>query len=453
MKTPMRVVWSEGLLMSPQHMQQMDLYHERLIGSRLDALEPLNWGVMKADIDRRALESGQVRLQELRCVMPDGLVIRCESGDPELPPSRPVEGHFPHTQSVLEVYVGVPRERDGVANYAEERQGARTRFVIATKNVPDLTGEGSALEIGFAQRNLHILFGDEPKDDFDTIKLAEVTRDASGSLAVNEPYIPPILQIEASPFIVAGMRRVLRLMATRRRSLAEAQRERGDATVEYNAGDITRFLLLNAVNTYLPVMTHLVDMPEVPPRTAYIWMVTLAGQLATFSSEFDPASLPKFNYTDLRSTFEPLFARITDLLQATVKEHYVSMTLDGREDGMYLGQLTDDRIIGCSQYLIGIRSSVNEKEVANTLPRLSKMASWGDINSILSAATPGAAVEVTYRPPPEIPVKAGVVYFNVSIDNNYWRNIATDRQVAVYLPRPFDPATTKIELMGIPRKG
>ena len=101
----------------------------------------------------------------------------------------------------------------------------------------------------------------------------------------------------------------------------------------------------------------------------------------------------------------------------------------------------------------GLRAPIGEQEIAQKLPMLCKMASWGDINSILSAATPGAAVEVTYRPPPEIPVKAGVVYFVVSTENNYWRNVVTDRQIAVYLPRPFDPQQTKVELLGIPRKG
>lgn len=451
MKTPLRVVWSEGLLMSPQHLQQMDLYHEQLLGARLDAFEPLNWGVVNIELDRRALESGQVRLQTLSAIMPDGLVIHCQSGDPELPPSRPVEGHFPHTQDVLEVYVAVPRERDGVANYARS-QGGRHRFVIANRTVSDLTGEGSSLEVSFGQRNVQLLFGAEPKDDFIVLKVAEIARDASGNLALNDAYIPPLLRIEASPFILAGMRRILRLMATRRRALAEAARERGDATVEYNSGDITRFLLLNAINTYLPIMNHLVDMPEVAPRLAYMWMITLGGQLATFSADFDPTSLPKFNFNDLRSTFEPLFARITALLQATVKEHYVSILLDGREDGMYLGQMTDDRMIGCEKYVIGVRAPLNEQEVAGTLPRLCKLASWGDINGILSAATPGASLEVTYRPPPEIPVKAGVVYFIVSTDNNYWRNVVTDRQIALYLPRPFEPQQTKVELMGIPRK-
>src|SRR5690606_10951350 len=151
----------------------------------------------------------------------------------------------------------------------------------------------------------------------------------------------------------------------------------------YNAADVTRFLLLNAINSYLPIMNHLVDMPEVSPRTAYMWLVTLAGQLATFSADIDPVDLPKHNYTDLPSTPTPLFAPITELLQATVKVHYVSMMLDGREDGMHLGQLTDDRMIGCSKYFLAIRSGVPEQQAATTLPRLSKMASWGDINSIL----------------------------------------------------------------------
>ena len=31
MKAPQRVVWSEGMLVSPQHFQQQDLYHEALL--------------------------------------------------------------------------------------------------------------------------------------------------------------------------------------------------------------------------------------------------------------------------------------------------------------------------------------------------------------------------------------------------------------------------------------
>ncbi|MGF1468700.1 MAG: type VI secretion system baseplate subunit TssK [Sandaracinaceae bacterium] len=451
MKAPLRVVWSEGLSMSPHHLQQLDLYHEGLLGSRLDAVAPPGWGVLKVELDRAALASGQVRLETVRAVLPDGLVIDAGESHPELPPSRPVEGHFPHTRRTLEVYVAVPREREGLDNYAREPGGGR-RFVIAPRPVEDRTGEGRPLEVEFAQRNVQLLFGDEPRNDVACLQVAELARDAAGSLIVNESYIPPILQLGASPGLLAGLRRLLRLMATRRRDLIERARDRGDATVAYDATDVTRFLLLNGIHTFLPVLGHLVDAPDLPPRTAYLWLVALAGQLATFSADFDPADLPPFAYGDLRSTFEPLLDRIADLLGATVKAHYASLPLDARQDGMHLGQLTDERLIGCGAYLLGIRSSATDPEIASALPRLSKVASWADIPRILAAATPGAPVEVTFRPPSEVPVRAGTVYFLVATDNPYWRNLINDRQIAVYLPRDrFDPARTRVELLGVPR--
>ena len=40
MKNPQRVVWTEGMFMAPQHMQQLDIYHERLLDRRLRAVSP-----------------------------------------------------------------------------------------------------------------------------------------------------------------------------------------------------------------------------------------------------------------------------------------------------------------------------------------------------------------------------------------------------------------------------
>ena len=98
-----------------------------------------------------------------------------------------------------------------------------------------------------------------------------------------------------------------------------------------------------------------------------------------------------------------------------------------------------------------IKTDLPEQPTAAQVPRLGKIASWSDINSILSAATPGASVEVTYRPPPEIPVKAGLVYFTINTDNRYWRNIASEKNIAIYLPPLFDPAKTRVQLMAVLR--
>ena len=60
MKGLQRVVWSEGMLVSPQHLQQADLYHERMLDCRLTATTPLGWGITALQLDAGALAADQL---------------------------------------------------------------------------------------------------------------------------------------------------------------------------------------------------------------------------------------------------------------------------------------------------------------------------------------------------------------------------------------------------------
>ncbi len=438
--------------MVPQHLQQQDLYHERLLGSRLDALEPLNWGVVRIEIDAQALAANQIQLNRFFGVMPDGLVLNLEPGHPELPPSRPIEAHFPAGQSALELFLAIPRERENASNLAPAADDSY-RFSVEKRSVRDLTGGDQDAEVAFAKRTVLVRFGDESRDDFTSMKIAELVRDDTGGLLVSEPYIPPCLRIDASPFIIAGLKRLYGLMTNRHKALSEARRQSSKSTVEFAAPDVTRFLLLATINGFMPVIKHMIELGDLGPRAAYLALCQLAGQLSTFSVDADPTGIPRFSHTDLRSTFETLFARLVYLLQATVEEHCITLPLQPRADGVHLARFEELPLQECDAFLIAVRGKLPEQQIATQLPRLCKIASWAEINDILDAATPGAAVEVTYRPPPEVPVKAGLVYFTISTDNAYWRNVIQSRSVAVFLPLIFDPRETQVQLLGIPARG
>lgn len=452
MKTPQPVVWSEGLLLTPQHLQQQTQYHEGVLLSRLDALEPLNWGVLELEIDPRELLGGQVRLNRFSGVLPDGLVLDLEPGHSELPPSRPVEGHFSAGQATLEIFLATPHENPNGDNYTKAGENP-LRFNLETRPVRDMAGGGLDVDVTFGRHNLLILFGDEPREDLVSLKVAELVRDDAGSLLVSEPYIPPCLRISSSPFIVAGLKRIYGLMTNRYKSLADARRQTGLSTIEFTAIDVTRYLLLNTIGGFIPIVKHLVDQPDISPRNAFLLLSQFGGQLATFSVDVDPSQIASFIYTDLRSTYETLFARLVYMLQATVKEHCITLSLTARDDGMHVGQFQEGDMVRCTAFFIAVRSDIPEQQVATQLPRLSKIASWADVNHILDAATPGAAVEVAYRPPPEVAMKAGLVYFAISTENTYWRNIIKNRNIAVYLPLMFNPKKTQVQLLGIPPHG
>lgn len=451
MTVPKKVLWSEGMLMSPQHLQRLDRFHQGMLAQRFERLDPFAWGVSAIEFDRRALSAGRAQLLKLDAVLPDGTLLSASEGDSSLPASRAIENHFPHTQPSLEIFLALRSERDNATNYGEG-PGHAYRYKIERRSVVDESGIGQPAEVGFASPNAVLLFGNEVRDDLVTLKIGEVVRDDAGGLVICDPYIPPCTTIAASPFIVAGMRRVLAALAQRRQTLNESRRQGADASIEYNTSDVTRFLLLSSINRYLPVLQHLADTADVAPRVAYLALVELAGELCTFDANADASQLPQFLFHDLRTTFETLLARVVALLQATVREHHVSLQLTAQADGLHVAQITDQRLLRCREYLLAVRSKLPEQHVASQLPLFSKIASWADIQNILSAATPGAAVEVSYRPPPEIPVKAGTVYFTLRTDNIYWRNVVSSATLAVYLPQPFDPSHVSIELLAIPAR-
>jgi type VI secretion system protein ImpJ len=446
------------MLVSPQHLQQADLYHERLLNERLAALGPFPWGVASVAIDPGGLGTEQVKVTQFVGVLPDGLFLGFDGGDPECPPARPIQGHFPPTQPALDVYIGVAKERDGVPSLAADGTAAisadprtvRTRFRAATRQVADATGGAEDLTMSYAERNVVLLFGDEPRTDFDTIKIAEIVRETSGRLVVNDAYIPPVVQVEASPFIMESVRRLLGLMTAKQRQLADERRQRGPSAVEFNAADITRFLQLHTLNTAIPVLTELGRGGDMSAKSLYLFLVQVGGQLATFSAEEDPSKFPPFIYTDLRSTFEEVFARLTALLQTTARAGHIPVPLEVNQ-GLHVGKLSDQHVSRCGNYVLAVRTDMPEDQVTQRLPGFCKIASYNQLPYILRSAVPGVPLKVTHRPPPEVPIRPGVVYFLLEVGSEYWKGVLDERTISIYLPAPFDPGRVKLELFGIPR--
>jgi type VI secretion system protein ImpJ len=442
------------MFMAPQHMQQLDIYHERLLDRRLRAISPYGWGILEADLDLGALAAGRVSVVKFSGVLPDGSYLTFAQGDRHAPSPRPIEPtHFPPSQRELEIYLAIPREREGIPNYAESAQvgngTARSRYTVARRNVPDLASSAAELAVDFAEPNVEVLFGAELREDFDAMKVAEVVRDKSGALVVNDTYIPPCLRIDAAPFLVAGLRRLMVLMVSKQRELAEQRSQRDASTVEFGGGDVTRYLQLSALNQFIPLLKHIAESGAVSPHEAYWAIIQLGGQLTTFSMDADPTQLPAFLFHDLRATFEELLARVTGLLHATLRARHVAVPLEAKQ-GIFFGRFEDERLGACQQFVLAVRSDVPESQIMEKLPKLSKIASWSQIEHIIRSATPGVSLQPQHRPPPEIPVRAGTVYFSLFMHDAYWQTIAREKTIAIALPPPFDPARTKVELLGVP---
>ena len=72
---PEAIQWHEGLLLTPQHFQQLSLRHEALLQYVSAGLSPFGWGVRYFKVDQASLVGGTLRVLEVEAVMPDSLVV------------------------------------------------------------------------------------------------------------------------------------------------------------------------------------------------------------------------------------------------------------------------------------------------------------------------------------------------------------------------------------------
>jgi type VI secretion system protein ImpJ len=157
-----RVVWSEGLLLSPEHLQQQDRYHEERSTELFQAARPFGYGLARLEMDEDAIHNGQVLIHRATGVLSAGSPFSIPDRD-EMAVGRTVDGHFPLNESSIPVYLGLRIHRPGQAQLAppsaDGTSEARYREA-STKISNEMTGEGER-EVRVARHNLRILFKDE----------------------------------------------------------------------------------------------------------------------------------------------------------------------------------------------------------------------------------------------------------------------------------------------------
>ncbi len=88
-----KVVWSEGLFLRPQHLQQQERYLERFVELRAGSLRPYTWGFSELELESDLLAIGKLGIKRARGVFPDGTPFSMPGDDP-LPLALEVDGNW-----------------------------------------------------------------------------------------------------------------------------------------------------------------------------------------------------------------------------------------------------------------------------------------------------------------------------------------------------------------------
>ena len=435
---PQKPLWSEGVLVSQHHFQQQDRYHEELLRDRVSALAHYDWGITALEVDNRALASSELRIVRFHAIWPEGASIGCGEGyEQPAPEPRNFASAFAPELERLDVFIGLAHEAPAAASVARLQEGHETRrYVQQATQACDFNTGGDPLEIEWCKPNLRLFLGDERRDGFSTIRICELMRQASGQAFVRDNHVPPVLHVDASPFIKAGLQRILTVAITQRNALA-GERSQKAAGVAFHAAAAQTFWLLHTLSGAIPLLSHLLETPRVQPEEVYLALVSLVGQLTSFGNDADPTSLPKFHYQELGEVFETLFARALALISGQRERPYVEIELERRSDGMYLGRLRDAKLAS-RELLVAVRANLPDAVLRDRVPAVLKVAAWTRIYNVVKQAVRGVRVEVEWNPSGALPIRPGTCFFRVRRDGPYWDEIEASSSIALYLPSDGD---------------
>ena len=376
--------WTEGLELGSHHFQLLDRYHEELIAHRLEALFDHTWGIHAIRWDARAIGAGQLALQKLDAILPDGTPIACDGADGAATPAIPIHDLGP--KNAREVYVGIRRLHAG----ANVGTGAATaeRYVRETVLAPDLAGGHEPVRVECLRPNLQLLLEGEALQDFVTLPCARVVRAASGQIAFDETFVPPVLSVGASPYLRRELRSALDALLSRQ-ALAARSSPR-DVT------EVVQRWLASIVGSFVPRIADLVHQRTVHPLVAYRVLAELLGALAPFTRA-GTHRVPAFQYDHLGPVFAELFAGLGALLDAIGADHHRRIPLVRYDPSTLFADLNEPAIFRNDFFLRITGGDPDELRVR--VPQNFKVASWLHLPEILRTATAGVPLKHEPRPP------------------------------------------------------
>lgn len=444
------VLWTKGVLLSPQHLQLQDRFLQDLLGFRLSAVAPWRWGFSRLRLDQEALEDGLVALEDARGVFPDGLVFDVPEAD-AAPPARPVEDVLEPGADGGIVYLAIAEWKPGGTNVGL-RPGTGARFdAEMVHRRDDTTGDGEK-PVLVGRKNLRLVGEEEQTEGVMTLPVARLRRNEAGDVEVDGTFVPPVVDHGASPHLVSLNRRLVEIMTARSTTLAGARRQRSEWMAEFTQHDVGAFWLLYTVNSFLPELRHHLERGRSHPVELFRAWTGLAGALTTFSPDLTPADLPGYDHRDLQRSFETLDGMIRDLLATVVPSTHVSLPLRGTDPHVYAAALDDEDYFSATEIYLALKSEMKGDEMVRQVPALAKASSGDRVDLLVRTARSGVTLRHVTNPPGSLPLKLDYAYFRIDRSGPEWDAIRRSRNLAVYLPARFTAVEGEVILL-LPRDG
>ncbi|WP_105628118.1 type VI secretion system baseplate subunit TssK [Cronobacter malonaticus] len=427
-----RPLWTRGVMVSPQHFQcqaAFAAWHAECI-AQTGVMNP--WGVLRAELDADALKQGRVKASHLAVRFPDGTLIDSDSAD-ALPPNLTLSEA---QRSDVTVLLALPQLYDNGGNclLPDEVAERPVRYRQRWHQVRNRYGDDSR-EIAVMQHELTLRLDSQDNSDYLVCPVARLHRDMQGAWTQDSAFLPPLLNLKASPWLSGQLEQLLMQLRTRLARLMAMRRESNERMADFAVADVSLFWLLNALNSAEPVLGNFQRHPQVHPERLYQELVRLAGSLLTFSLEHTVSNIPVYRHGHLSDVFPSLFDLLGDLLEASLPSRVVAIDLfHDKRLRQWTARLHDPRLREEVDFYLSVRSTLPVAQLLEQFPQQCKVGSPDEVGEVINASRQGIPLRSLSHVPAAIPLRLENQYFALNMTHPAAHSMLVAGSCVFYVP-------------------
>jgi type VI secretion system protein ImpJ len=436
MKLLSKIVWSEGMYLAPQHFQAQNRYFEDSLHFATSNLWNEMYGFAACEVDADALQNGLLALSHARGIFEDGLAFDMPECD-HLPQPRSFAELFSPTADHLTICLAVPRwAPDGKNCELETVQNATSRYACQVETLHDENTGRDEKPIPLGHKNIRLILESEASGSVLTLPVARVVRDGTGHFAADPTFIPPCLQVSASPRLMSLLSRLVEILEEKSAMVSQEQQQQAKGKFQsgLSARQVSQFWFLHAINSSLTPLRHILLSKHGHPEELFREMSRLAGALCTFGLDTHPRTLPSYDHRNLDRCFDILDEHIRRHLEIVVPAQAITIPLKPAQRYFYEGEIRDQRCFGRTRWILGIQSPIGEADLISKAPQLVKLCSAKFVPDLVKRAMPGLSLTQVQVPPSSVAARIDSQYFTVNRTGPCWEHIMQSRKVGVYVP-------------------
>ena len=426
-----KVVWSEGMLLQPQHLQQHDRYMHSMIETRVAGVRAYAWGFSKLVIDEQQLALGKLALLSCTAVLPDGTALLLP-GDDALP--EPI--NIPEDARDVLIMLALPTRRMGIAEVSDDDGPDNfARHRTAEHEAFDSNGLDNSALMQIGKLRLRLAIDSDVANAYTGLGVARIIERRPDNRVVLDPdYCPPCLDYKVAPRLSAFGDELVGLLRQRGQALASRLSQPGAA----GAAEIADFLLLQLLNRSEPLLVHLTSMTGLHPERLYTELVQLAGEMATFSrADKRAVPYPVYRHDKLAECFLPLIDDLRKSLSMVIDPHAIALRLEERQFGIRVAVVPDPELLRSAVFVLAVSAHVPPETVRNSFPATTKIGSVEKIRDMVNLQLPGIGLRPLPVAPRQLPFHAGYTYFELDKNSEYWKPLLTSAGFAMHTPNEF----------------